>query len=552
MVVTVRTARRRPQRPRSPGSRPSAGSIPASRWPRSAGAPTSRAASRCPSAHRPPAHHPVHPQGGRGAPHPAPGEDRRPHPAELRPEDVAFDPVVERWLIDELTPDLQRLERWLGPDFDGWGLGARARSGPAAPVLSRRTPEPAPTSVPASAVTSVRLVLGEQVLPVEVHLAHVPGLPLVGLRRGRRARTLRAVLAVAILDVLRDTIGPRQTGDAVEPLVGVEGPADHLVEVDEHHAVPRCSSSRRSRWAMSHRPAALLIGSRPSMGGPGWPGASRPASCSRRLTSATSKPQPSRLKLAATAHGLRTVTITGMPGRPTSPAMKSANGSFQMTVRSVGSTRQRRYDIVRAAPDHPLPDPPPPVVVGEHAGLEREVHPPDPLEQLRQLRRIEHGAPRDREVMVEVLHADPPVERLVQVLGALRLGQHVADHRRPAPRRPGHEHDVDRSPPQGLHRRTSCSKSSKAGLAESSKRRSPKFTWRVRRAHLGVPPREPEQRADVVERPPRLEPVDRPSAPGGRARSGSPAGRRRSRTRSTTRLRRRRRGRPSTSRIARS
>ena len=44
---------------------------------------------------------------------------------QLRPEDVAFDPVVERWLIDELTPDLQRLERWLGPDFDGWGLGAQ-------------------------------------------------------------------------------------------------------------------------------------------------------------------------------------------------------------------------------------------------------------------------------------------------------------------------------------------------------------------------------------------------------------------------------------------
>ena len=43
---------------------------------------------------------------------------------QLRPEDVTFEPAVERWLVDELAPDVERLERWLGPEFDGWGLVA--------------------------------------------------------------------------------------------------------------------------------------------------------------------------------------------------------------------------------------------------------------------------------------------------------------------------------------------------------------------------------------------------------------------------------------------
>ena len=187
--------------------------------------------------------------------------------------------------------------------------------------------------------------------------------------------------------------------------------------------------------------------------------------------------------------------------------MKSAKGSFQTTVRSVGSTRQRRYDIVVRLPTTRFPTRRHPVSWGNTPGLSERSTRPDALEQLRQLRRIELGAPRDREVMVEVLHADPPVERLVQVLGALRLRQHVADHGGPAPRRPGHEHDVDRPPPQGPHRRTSASKSSKAGFAESSNRRSPKFTCGFGEPISGSRHANQNSGPDVVERPPEREPV---------------------------------------------
>lgn len=33
-----------------------------------------------------------------------------------------FDPQTERWLRDELRPEVEGLRAWLGPDFDGWGM----------------------------------------------------------------------------------------------------------------------------------------------------------------------------------------------------------------------------------------------------------------------------------------------------------------------------------------------------------------------------------------------------------------------------------------------
>ena len=153
----------------------------------SAGAPTSRAASRCRSGSPPPAHHPVRPQGwprGSGPVRERIGARTR---RQLRPEDVAFEPAVERWLVDELAPDVQRLERWARNRVRRVGASSGARAGEAAQGQPKGLLSPlprhraSPVTVAASSSVSRSASRGS------------PGsrpafFQSVGLRRRRRAR----------------------------------------------------------------------------------------------------------------------------------------------------------------------------------------------------------------------------------------------------------------------------------------------------------------------------------------------------------------------------
>ena len=125
----------------------------------------------------------------------------------------------------------------------------------------------------------------------------------------------------------------------------------------------------------------------------------------------------------------------------------------------------------RAAPRHPLDQPSPTVVVREDAGLEVEIQALDPAEQVGLPGGREPGAARHREVVVDVAETHPPVERLVQVAGAGRLGQHVAHHGRAAARHSGDEDNIVRA----AHGRSSWSNTPNAGLARSSLKRKPKL-----------------------------------------------------------------------------